>query len=126
MPPLTPDELLFFSDHAPALSLYEPLREALLSLSPDVAFRVQKTQITFTCPRVFACVSFARVCPKAALPPVWLVLTLGLPGPLDSPRVAVRTEPHPGRWTHHLLLTAAPDAELLSWLRAAHDFARRK
>ena len=126
MPPLSPDELLFFSGHEPALALYEPLRAALLSLSPNVALRVQKTQITFTCPRVFACVSFARVCRKSALPPVWLVLTLGLPGPLDSPRVAVRTEPRPGRWTHHLLLTAAPDAELLSWLRAAHDFARRK
>ena len=53
---------------------------------------------------------------------------MGLHRRLDSPRVAVAVEPYPGRWTHHILLTAAEEAdgELMDWLAEARDFAVSK
>ncbi len=122
------DTLLFFSGHTDALDLYLSLEEMLYSSFPLVGRRVQKTQITFTNRHVFACVSFARGKRKAELPKGWLVLTLGLSAPLDSPRAAVKTEPYPGRWTHHFVLSRKEelDEELLSWIRESYAFADAK
>ena len=122
------DTLTFFNHRPDALELYLALEELLFAAFPDVSRRVQKTQIGFYNRHLFACVSFARVKRKAELPPGWLVLTLGLPEPLDSPRAAVKTEPYPGRWTHHFVLSRAEelDAELLAWIREAYDFAEAK
>ena len=55
-------------------------------------------------------------------------LELGLPEKLESSRAAVATEPYPGRWTHHILVTAPEeiDGELLAWLRQAYEFAESK
>ena len=124
---LDADTLQFFDGHTEALGLYEAL-EALLCGFPNVNKRVQKTQITFSGRHVFACVSFARVKRKAELPEPWLVLTLGLPAPLDSPRVAVRTEPYPGRWTHHFVLSRPEelDGELRDWIGRSYAFAEMK
>ena len=124
---LDADTLQFFDGHTETLGLYQAL-EALLCDFPNVNKRVQKTQITFRNRHVFACVSFARVKRKAELPEPWLVLTLGLPAPLDSPRVAVKTEPYPGRWTHHFVLSRPEelDGELRSWIREAYAFAEMK
>ena len=62
------------------------------------------------------------------LPDPWLVLTLGLPAPLESGRVAVKTEPYPGRWTHHFVLSRPeePDAALRSWIQESYAFAEVK
>ena len=122
------DTLMFFDAHRDALALYRELETLLYDLFPLVNKRVQKTQITFRNRHVFACVSFARVKRKAELPEPWLVLTLGLPAPLDSPRVAVKTEPYPGRWTHHFVLSRPEelDGELRSWIREAYAFAEMK
>lgn len=46
-----------------------------------------------------------RVKKKAELPDSYFVLTLGLPYPLESGRVAVKTEPYPGRWTTHIVIS---------------------
>lgn len=124
---MTPDALLFFEGRTGALPLYEALMRRIRTL-PDVRVRVQKTQITLSNRRVFACVSFARVRKKAELPPDWLVLSLGLGEPLCSARVAQQTEPYPGRWTNHLVIGSEDevDDELASWIRAAYDFAAQK
>ena len=68
-----------------------------------------------------------RVLPKRLLPPRFLVLTLGLPYPLESPRIAPKTEVRPGRWTHHIVLGGPEelDAELLDWLRQTYEFGSR-
>ena len=123
-----PDTLMFFSGHNDALGLYEALEQALYEAFPDTGKRVQKTQITFYHRHVFACVSFARVKRKAELPSPYLVLTLGLPYPLQSGRVAVKTEPYPGRWTTHIVIGSPEeiDGELLSWVREAYAFSERK
>ena len=89
---------------------------------------MQKTQITFSNRHVFACVSFARVKRKAELPSPYLVITLGLPCPLESGRVAVKTEPYPGRWTTHIVVgsTDEIDKELIGWVRQAYAFSDSK
>lgn len=125
---LDADALMFFDQHMDILPLYQAFEELLFDSFPVVNKRVQKTQITFSNRHVFACVSFARVKRKTELPMRFIVITLGLPAPLDSERVAVKTEPYPGRWTHHIVVNKPEelDEELLSWVREAYDFAAAK
>ena len=125
---LDADALMFFDQHMDILPLYQAFEELLFDSFPVVNKRVQKTQITFSNRHVFACVSFARVKRKAELPMRFIVITLGLPAPLDSERIVVKTEPYPGRWTHHIVVSTPEelDEELLSWVREAYDFAAVK
>lgn len=122
------DTLLFFDGNRSALPLFTALEAKLFERFPEAEKRVQKTQITYYHRHVFACVSFARVKRKAVLPETWLTLTLGLPYPLESERVAVKTEVYPGRWTTHIVLgsEAELDGELLDWLEQAYAFSERK
>ena len=122
------DTLMFFDQHMDILPLYQAFEELLFDSFPVVNKRVQKTQITFSNRHVFACASFARVKRKAELPMRFIVITLGLPAPLDSERVAVKTEPYPGRWTHHIVVNKPEelDEELLSWMKTAYTFADAK
>ena len=122
------DTLMFFDQHLDALALYQAFEERIFDSFPVVNKRVQKTQITFSNRHVFSCISFARVKKKAELPEGYMVITLGLHGPLDSERVAAKTEPYPGRWTHHFVVSKVEelDEEMLSWLKDAYDFADAK
>jgi hypothetical protein len=119
---------LFFEGHKDALPLYLLFEERLYATFPSTNKRVQKTQITFVNRHVFACVSFARVKRKAELPSPYLVITLGLPYPLESERVALKTEPYPGRWTTHLVVGTPEelDDELFCWVEQAYGFAESK
>lgn len=121
------ETLLFFEGHSAALPLYEAFETMLSQAFPDIHKRVQKTQITFFSRHVVACISFARVRRKADLPQGYLVVTLGLPVPLASDRIAVRVEARPNRWTHHIVISRPEDLddELLSWIREAYAFAGR-
>lgn len=123
-----PDTLMFFDGHQDALKLYQAFEDLLYSTFPNVNKRVQKTQITFSNRHVFACVSFAQVKRKSELPKGYMTVTLGLPAPLDSDRVAVKTEPYPNRWTHHIVISRSEelDRELLSWVSDAYTFAEAK
>ena len=125
---LDTDTLMFFDRHMDVLPLYQAFEEILFDSFPVVNKRVQKTQITFSNRHVFACVSLARVKRKAGLPMSYLVITLALPVPLDSERIAVKTEPYPGRWTHHIVISTPEelDEELLSWIKTAYTFADAK
>lgn len=122
------DLLAFFSQQPQALPLCEAFLQKLQAQHPETHTRVQKTQITFSNRHVFACLSFARVRKKALLPDPYLVLTLGLPAPLASPRAEIKTEPSPGRWTHHILLSTPDDLdpELMGWVVEAYAFAQEK
>ena len=122
------ETLMFFDGHQDALDLFQDFEELLYGVFPNVNRRVQKTQITFVNRHVFACVSFARVKRKAELPEGYMVITLGLPAPLESERVAVKTEPCPGRWTHHIVISRPDelDEELISWIGEAYAFADAK
>ena len=122
------DTLLFFEQQPAALPLYEAFHDAVLKRHPDARIKIQKTQISFSNRYIFACASFLRVKKKKELPDPYLVITLGLPYSLESPRVAVKTEPYPGRWTTHIVIGSEEevDEELLGWTEEAYCFAGRK
>lgn len=123
------EEVLFFFDrHMEALPLYESFENRVINEIENVRIKVQKTQISFYNRHLFACASFARVRKKKECPPVWLVITIGLNHKLESPRVEIATEPYPGRWTHHLLISDVEeiDDELMAWVKEAADFSDRK
>ena len=122
------DELLFFVGHMAVYPLYEAFRAEVLRRWPQTRIKVQKTQISFSDRYMYACVSFLRAKRKAELPENYFVLTLGMPYPLESARVAVKTEPYPGRWTTHIVLSRPEelDGELYGWVRQAYEFAQNK
>ena len=122
------ETLQFFDKQPAAWPLYEAFETMLYEQFPDAHKRVQKTQITFYNRHVFACASFTRVKRKAELPDPYLVITLGLPYPLESARVAVKCEPYPGRWTTHIVIGDVDeiDGELIEWVRQAFGFAAGK
>lgn len=121
-------ELMFFEAQPGALPLYEAFMDKLLNIFPATSMRVQKTQITFSNRYVYLCISFARVKRKAELPDPYLVVTLGLPYRLESDRVAVQSEPYPGRWTTHVVVGSVSelDEELFTWIRQAYEFSANK
>ena len=121
------DVLFFFDGKSLELALYETLFRRLESEFPEASVRVQKSQISFYGRHLFAAASLP-VRRKKSWPEHCIVVTIGLSHRLDSPRVAVATEPYPGRWTHHILLSDETqiDGELLGWLREAWEFAESK
>ena len=122
------DTLFFFGEHQAVYPLYERFQEQLLERFPESRFKVQKSQISYYNRYLYGCVSFLKVKKKAELPEAYFVLTLGLPAPLDSPRVAAKTEPYPGRWTTHLVISSPADLdeELFDWIGQAYNFAQSK
>lgn len=128
MESLKQDVLVFFDNHANALPLYEAFETRLNEMLPETTIKVQKTQITFSNRHVYACVSFLRARKKAELPASYIVITLGLPYPLESERVAAKTEPYPGRWTTHIVVSRLDeiDDELFSWVRQAYEYSEKK
>ena len=122
------DMVMFFDGHQEVFPIYESFENALLRLYPQTKMKVQKTQITFSNRHVFACVSFMRPKKKSELPESYFVLTLGLSYPLESERVAVKTEPYPGRWTTHIVIHTLSDLdqELFEWVKQAYEFAEYK
>ena len=122
------DILFFFGEHLNALPMYQRLEELVFGQIPDVKIKVAKTQITFASKRGFAFVSF-NPCRKAKeRPETWMTVTFGLGYRKESPRIDVATEPYPGRWTHHVMVSNAEeiDEELIGWIREAADFAASK
>ena len=122
------DILFFFEQHQAALPLFEAFADTMAARFPAGRVKVQKTQITYSNRHVYACVSFLRVKKKAELPDSYFVLTLGLPYPLESERVAVKTEAYPGRWTTHIVISKLSDLdeELFGWLEQAYDFSENE
>ena len=72
--------------------------------------------------------SFLKVKKKSELSEDYFVLTLGLSAPLESDRVAAKTEPYPGRWTTHFVISNPSDLDekLFDWIELAYSFAQEK
>ncbi len=117
------DVLFFFDGRPDALALYQALAEGLDRITTEASVKVQKSQISFYDGGLFAMASL----PKRKRDP-GLVVSFGLGRREPSPRISVAVEPYPGRWTHHVPVTAEEqlDDELLGWLREARDFCRAK
>lgn len=122
------DTLFFFDRHQAVYPLYVCFQEKLLARFPESRIKVQKTQISYYNRHLYACVSFLKVKKKAKLPEDYFVLTLGLSAPLESDRVGVKTEPYPGRWTTHFVISSPADLdeELFDWIEQAYNFAQAK
>ena len=118
----------FFAAHPAALPLYECLEARILAEIPGTRVEVRKTQINFSNEHLFACVSFLPVVKAALRPPAYLVVSFGLGYRAVSPRIAAVAQPRPNRWTHHVPIVRADEAddELLSWLKEASAFAAAK
>ena len=122
------DTLFFFDRHQSVYPLYECFQEMLLAGFPESRIKVQKSQISYYNRHLYACVSFLKVKKKENLPDDYFVLTLGLSAPLESDRVAAKTEPYPGRWTTHFVISSPHDLdeELFDWIEQAYQFALEK
>ena len=122
------DTMFFFDRHQAVYPLYACFQEKLLARFPESRIKVQKSQISYYNRHLYACVSFLKVKKKAELPEDYFVLTLGLSAPLESDRVAVKTEPYPGRWTTHFVISSPADLdeELFDWIEQAYNFAQAK
>lgn len=120
---MTGDTLLFFNDRPELIPLYAAFDEALEARFGPQEPRVGKTQITYADPRVFACVSLPRKKGQEGI-----LVSLGLGRRLEASRVAVATEPYPGRWTNHIPVRSPGevDEELLTWVEEAYRFAQTK
>lgn len=120
--------LSFFDRDPAALPLYEFFKERVLAENPSSVIRVQKTQITFSNRYNFACVSFLPVRRAKERPNSYIVISFGLGRRVESPRIDAATEPYPGRWTHHVLIseTEEIDDELMRWVKEAEDFSAHK
>ena len=90
------DTLFFFDRHQAVYPLYACFQEKLLAGFPESRIKVQKSQISYYNRHLYACVSFLKLKKKSELPDDYFVLTLGLPAPLESDRVAAKTEPYSG------------------------------
>ena len=122
------DTLFFFDRHQAVYPLYACSQEKLRARFPESRIKVQKSQISYYNRHLYACVSFLKVKKKAELPEDYFVLTLGLSAPLESDRVAAKTEPYPGRWTTHFVISGPSDLdeELFDWIEQAYQFAQAK
>lgn len=122
------DTLLFFDQHKTIYPLYEQFQKKLFARFPESRIKVQKSQISYYNRHLYACVSFLKVKKKAELPEDYFVLTLGLPAPLKSGRAAAKTEPYPGRWTTHFVISSPSDLdeEQFDWIGQAYQFAQTK
>lgn len=118
--------LTFFAGKPEEEVLARQVLTWLLAELPGTDIRVQKSQITFRGRYNFGALSLPRRAQDRRAHA--LLLTLGLPARLDTDRVAIATEPYPGRWTHHILLTGPQDLdeELRGWVHAAYQFAETK
>ena len=117
-------DILFFFDGRPAeLALYRLLEAQIDAACPEVSVKVQKSQVSFYGKCLFAMVSLPKRKRDSGF-----VVTFGLDRQVCSPRVDMAVEPYPGRWTHHVTVTAEKelDMELLNWLQEAWAFSQAK
>ena len=121
------DVLRFFEGKPLELALYEQFFLKMEAAFPEATVKVQKTQISFYGKHLFAAASLP-IRRKKGWPEHCLLVTFGLFTRVESPRIAVATEPYPGRWTHHVLVweEGQIDEELMEWLRRSFDFSERK
>lgn len=97
--------------------LFQAIEDRVLSLCPDVTVKHDRTQTSFLRKVQFTWVSLPRR--KADTNAV--MLSIGLPSPLDSARVLHCAEVAPDRWMHHIIIRSAVEVDeaLSSWIMAA-------
>ncbi len=119
---ITQEERGFFASQPAAWPLYETLTRRMEQVCPPFTVQVHKTQITFRARYGFASVSLRRI---KGCPPVFFLLSFGLPYAISSPRLNMVVEPYPQRFTHHMIISREDqlDEEVMGWLLQACHFA---
>ncbi len=122
------DVLFFFEGRPKALALYDAFSDRVQAEFPDTKVKVQKSQISFSNRRMFACASLLPARPAGRRPKEYLTITFGLDHRLASPRIDAVSEPYPNRWIHHVLIASEEelDGELMGWIREAYHFSVTK
>ncbi|MDO5511294.1 DUF5655 domain-containing protein [Corynebacterium sp.] len=117
----------YFGDRDAEREIYETFEAAVLKRWPETRIKVHKTQISFYNRHLFVVASLPYRRMKD-WPEECLLVTFGLEHELDHPRIAVATEPHPRRWTHHVVVASPEDVdeELMEWVAAAWTFSMEK
>ena len=107
--------------------MYVAIRNIICANFEDVKVTVQKTQIAFSNKYQFVFVSLPLRKIKDS-PGVYILLTLGMGRKIEHPRIAVSTEPYPGRWTHHIIIENENDvdAQIKEWISEAYHFTNAK
>lgn len=97
-------------------ALYERIEQLVLSFG-DASIKHSRTQTAFVRRVQFAWVTLPRRKADAGA----VMLSIGLPGRVESPRMQYAAEVAPGRWMHHMIIheESEIDAELKAWLEAA-------
>lgn len=108
---------LFCAGKPEESALYATVEAHLTGCFPDVTIRHSRTQTAFVRQVQFAWVSLPRRRADAGA----VMLSIGMTGPVESPRILYRAEVAPGRWMHHMLLRRPEelDDEVCAWLEAA-------
>ena len=127
-PLLEPSPESFFAEEPGALTLFQVLNDRILEECGEYACvrrEIQKTQVSYYNPRMFACISLLRIKRKTEMPHPYVTITFGLGGPCQHPRIGVVTEAAPKRWTHHVLVSFVDeiDDQLMGWIKEAAQFA---
>jgi len=118
------DELLFFAGEGELLPCYLKLRAEIMALFPKSEVVVHKSQISFRCPRPYTWIwTLAKHGSRKAGSPMMLI-AFAAPYPVESPLIHARTEPYPGRWTHHVAVRKAENItpELMKLIQASYAF----
>ena len=116
-----PETLLAFPQ---SIVCYEAVCARIRAAFPGAAIKVSRTQTAFVRDVQFAWLS----APRRKADHGCVMLSFSLPEPVTSPRIFNRSQPYPGRFMHHMLISGpeALDAECLGWLSRAWAFAQRK
>jgi hypothetical protein len=112
-----------FAGHPQRLRLFRAVRAHIERLGP-VVMRDTESQVSFRARRTFAWVW---------LPQRWthnrpeesVTLTFSLDHRESDPRIVEAVEPHPGHWTHHVVIEDETDLDgaVDGWLREAYRLA---
>lgn len=110
------DYLSYFGNKHQKRELFQCLVSALALKPRQIKARKSKVMIVFSHRR-----NFAYVVSHEGREGLELVFSL--PWQIQSARITEMAEPHPGRYSHHVLLLSGSDvdAELTAWMREAHE-----
>ena len=124
---ITADEIMFWDQWPRLLPLYETFKNHLVEAYPYIKIKVSKSQISFYNRHMFAMVS-PPVRRRKDWPKEFMMVSFGLPYQIISPRIAMRAEAYPNRWTHHVIAENAEaiDETLLAWIDEAYSFSESK
>ena len=114
----------FFLGRPAVRLIFDALSQIVLRNFPEVIIKVQKSQISFCGPRPFCWAWLPIRDGIKGRPELYLVVSFGLDHEIIHPRLVDTSQPYPGRWTHHTIISHIEeiDAELINWISQAYQW----